>query len=157
MNSSSSSTVETQKRQRHQQYLQHTSLHSTFLFALDSTITANIQADICLRHRLLWGKLFFQFNTKWTYIISVVIFEVGSASCGAAPNMDTLIVGRVLCGIGGSGLYIGVMTFLAETTTLPGRPMYVAATGLTWGSHKPEVLSQNSRELQPLGTFWDGV
>ncbi|KAL3445794.1 hypothetical protein BJX65DRAFT_296846 [Aspergillus insuetus] len=47
---------------------------------------------------LLRGKVFFHFNTKWTYIISVLLFEVGS--------MNTLIVGRVLCGIGGSGLYI---------------------------------------------------
>ncbi|KAL2834132.1 major facilitator superfamily domain-containing protein [Aspergillus pseudoustus] len=43
---------------------------------------------------LLWGKVFAHFNTKWTYIISVLLFEVGSALCGGAPNMDTLIVGR---------------------------------------------------------------
>ncbi|EED15781.1 MFS drug efflux transporter, putative [Talaromyces stipitatus ATCC 10500] len=82
---------------------------------------------------LLWGKIFFQFNTKWTYIISVAIFEVGSAVCGSSPNMNALIVGRVLCGIGGSGLYIGVITLLAATTTLHERPIYVASTGMTWG------------------------
>ncbi|KAL4923866.1 putative MFS drug efflux transporter [Aspergillus undulatus] len=90
-------------------------LSSTFLFALDNTVTANIQAEI-VRYiglvmsasaTVLWGKVFFHFNTKWTYIISVVIFEVGSALCGAAPNMDTLIVGCVLYGVGGSGLYLG--------------------------------------------------
>jgi MFS family permease len=79
---------------------------------------------------LLWGKVFFHFNAKWTYIISVLLSEVGSALCGAAPYMDTLIVGCVLCGIGGSGLYIGVMTLLAATTTLHERPRYVASTGL---------------------------
>ncbi|KAJ6091540.1 MFS drug efflux transporter [Penicillium canescens] len=47
--------------------------------------------------------------------------------------MDALIVGRVLCGIGGSGLYCGVITLLAATTTLQERPMYVASTGMTWG------------------------
>ncbi|KAJ5980184.1 MFS drug efflux transporter [Penicillium waksmanii] len=128
-------------------------LSSTFLFALDNTITANIQAEIVRDFEsvnklswisvglvmsasatvLLWGKIFFQFNTKWTYIISVAIFEVGSAVCGSAPNMDALIVGRVLCGIGGSGLYCGVITLLAATTTLQERPMYVASTGMTWG------------------------
>ncbi|KAJ5525432.1 MFS drug efflux transporter [Penicillium frequentans] len=128
-------------------------LSSTFLFALDNTITANIQADIVRDFEavnklswisvglvmsasatvLLWGKIFFQFNTKWTYIISVAIFEVGSAVCGSAPSMDALIVGRVLCGIGGSGLYCGVITLLAATTTLQERPMYVASTGMTWG------------------------
>ncbi|KAJ5794562.1 MFS drug efflux transporter [Penicillium paradoxum] len=128
-------------------------LSSSFLFALDNTITANIQAEIVRDFEavnklswisvglvmsasatvLLWGKIFFHFNTKWTYIISVAVFEIGSAVCGSAPNMDALIVGRVLCGIGGSGLYIGVITLLAATTTLQERPMYVASTGMTWG------------------------
>ncbi|CAI7614018.1 unnamed protein product [Penicillium discolor] len=128
-------------------------LSSIFLFALDNTITANIQAEIVRDFQavnklswisvglvmsaseivLLWGKIFFQFNTKWTYIISVAIFEIGSAVCGSAPNMDALIVGRVLCGIGGSGLYCGVIALLAATTTLQEWPMYVASTGMTWG------------------------
>lgn len=128
-------------------------LSSTFLFALDNTITANIQAEIVRDFHgvsklswisvglvmsasatvLLWGKIFCHLNTKWTYIISVIIFEMGSAVCGSAPNMDALIVGRVLCGFGGSGLYIGVITLLAATTTLQERPMYVASTGMTWG------------------------
>lgn len=47
--------------------------------------------------------------------------------------MDALIVGRVLCGIGGSRLYCGVITLLAATTTLQEWPMYVASTGMTWG------------------------
>ena len=36
-----------------------------------------------------------------------ILFEVGSAICGAAPTMDALIVGRVLAGIGGAGMYLG--------------------------------------------------
>ncbi len=39
---------------------------------------------------------------KWTYIMSVLVFEIGSAVCGAAPNMSALIVGRVIAGMGGS-------------------------------------------------------
>ncbi|KAL4795191.1 major facilitator superfamily domain-containing protein [Aspergillus venezuelensis] len=125
----------------------------TFLFALHNTITTNSQADIVPEFDaiskltwisvglvmsaaatvLLWGKIFYQFNTKWSYIISVAIFEVGSAICGAARNMVTLIVGRVLCGIGGSGLYLGVITLLSASTTLHERPMYIVSTGLTWG------------------------
>ncbi|KAJ5710453.1 MFS drug efflux transporter [Penicillium malachiteum] len=128
-------------------------LSSTFLFALDNTITANIQANIVREFEavnrlswisvalvmsasatvLLWGKVYFQFNTKWTYIISVAVFEIGSAVFGSAPSMDALIVGRVLCGIGGSGLYCGFITLLAATTTLQERPMYEASTGMTWG------------------------
>lgn len=128
-------------------------LSSTFLFALDNTITANIQPRIiedfgeidklawigvalvmsATATILLWGKIFDQFNSKWTYIVSVALFEIGSAVCGAAPNMNALIIGRVICGIGGSGLYVGVMTLLAALTTIQERPMYVASTGFTWG------------------------
>jgi MFS family permease len=44
---------------------------------------------------------------KKLFIGSVVLFEVGSALCGAAPTMDALIVGRVIAGVGGSEFYIG--------------------------------------------------
>jgi len=47
------------------------------------------------------------FNVKWVYISSVLLFEIGSAVCGAAPNMNALIVGRVIAGIGGAGTYLG--------------------------------------------------
>jgi MFS family permease len=51
------------------------------------------------------------FPAKWFYIAMVVIFEAGSALCGAAPNMDALIVGRVIAGLGACGIYF--------QTTLP--------------------------------------
>lgn len=128
-------------------------LSSTFLFALDNTIVADIQPAIVLHFNdignlpwlavafllgaaatnLLWGKIFGQFNAKWMYIICVALFEIGSAICGAAPTMDALIVGRAICGIGGSGMYVGVMTILAATTTIQERPSYIGLTGLTWG------------------------
>tara|TARA_R110002060_G_scaffold73820_1_gene82830 strand:+ start:92 stop:715 length:624 start_codon:yes stop_codon:yes gene_type:complete len=127
-------------------------LSSTFLFALDNTIVADIQPVIVRQFdsvsklswlsvsfligaaatNLVWGKIFGQFNAKWTYILCVTLFEVGSAICGAAPTMDALIVGRAICGVGGSGMYVGVMTLLAATTTIHERPMYVGGTGLTW-------------------------
>src|SRR4051812_33334140 len=86
-------------------------LSSTFLFALDNTIVADIQPVIVLHFNdvknltwlsvafligaaatnLVWGKIFGQFNAKWTYILCVVLFELGSAICGAAPSMDALI------------------------------------------------------------------
>jgi len=73
-----------------------------------------------------------QFNAKWTYILSVVLFELGSAICGAAPSMDALIIGRAICGVAGSGIYVRVMTLLATTTTTHERPIYISGTSLTW-------------------------
>ena len=43
---------------------------------------------------------------------SVLLFEIGSTVCGAAPSMNALIVGRVIAGIGGSGVYIGYVSRL---------------------------------------------
>lgn len=63
----------------------------------------------------------------------MVIFEVGSALCAAAPSMEILIVGRAICGIGGVGMYIGVMTLLSALTTIAERPVYLAMTGAIWG------------------------
>jgi MFS family permease len=62
------------------------------------------------------------------------MFELGSAVCGAAPSMDALIIGRAIAGVGGSGMYVGVMTLLSVTTTIHERPMYIGMTGLTWGA-----------------------
>lgn len=82
---------------------------------------------------LLRGKIYGQFNAKHLYLVTVFMFEAGSAICGAAPNLNALIIGRVVCGVGGAGMYVGVMTLLSVTTTPHERPIYIALTGLTWG------------------------
>lgn len=128
-------------------------LSSIFLFSLDNTIVADIQPAIvetfgdigklpwlsvafllsAASTNLIWGKVYTHFNAKWCYIGCVFVFEVGSAVCGAANTMDALIVGRAICGIGGIGMYVGVMTLLSVTTTIQERPMYIGSTGLMWG------------------------
>jgi hypothetical protein len=40
---------------------------------------------------LLMGKVYTFVNPKWVYLGSLVVFEVGSAVCGAAPNSTALI------------------------------------------------------------------
>ncbi|KAI9703719.1 MAG: hypothetical protein M1836_007489 [Candelina mexicana] len=77
--------------------------------------------------------MFGLFNAKWLYIISVVIFEASSALCGAAPNMDAMIVGRVFAGAGGIGMYLGVLTLLSVNTSDKERPAYLSLIGLVWG------------------------
>ncbi|KAL9126928.1 MAG: hypothetical protein Q9217_004104 [Psora testacea] len=128
-------------------------LASAFLFALDNTIVADIQPAIVTRFgnvnklpwlsvaflvaaagtNLVWGKLYAQFDAKMLYLLTVFLFEVGSAICGAANKMDVLIFGRALCGLGGVGMYGGVMTLLSITTSEHERPMYIGLTGVTWG------------------------
>jgi MFS family permease len=47
--------------------------------------------------------------------------------------MNALIIRRAICGVAGSGMYVGVMTLLAATTTIYERSIYISSTGLTWG------------------------
>lgn len=63
-------------------------------------------ASLQLMHRLS-GFAYGSFDNKWVYVMSIIIFETGSAICGGAPNMDALIVGRAIAGIGGAGQYLG--------------------------------------------------
>ena len=65
------------------------------------------------------------FNAKSLYLGSVILFMAGSALCGAAPNMNAFIVGRVIAGVGGNGVYLGVMTLLSVKTNDQERPMYL--------------------------------
>jgi MFS family permease len=128
-------------------------LSSIFLYALDNTVVAAVQPIIVSEFgsidklpwlsvafllgatatNMVWGRVYSQFSSKWFYVFNVALFEVGSAICGAAPNIDVLIVGRAICGVSGSGLYVGVMSLIAVTTTMAERPLYVSGTGLTWG------------------------
>ena len=82
---------------------------------------------------LPWGKAYGLFNKKWLYISSVLLFEIGSAICGASPNMNALILGRVIAGVGGSGMYSGCLTYIAITTTAVERTLYMAGVAVTWG------------------------
>ncbi|KAF3061498.1 putative transporter C3H1.06c [Daldinia childiae] len=128
-------------------------LAALFLFALDNTIVANIQENIiytlggieklpwisvafalgAVATNLLWGQLYSHFESKLLFVSSVVIFEVGSALCGAAPSLDALIGGRAICGIGGMGIYLGTINMVSALTNDQERPMYLGFVGLTWG------------------------
>ncbi|KJY00742.1 hypothetical protein TI39_contig314g00004 [Zymoseptoria brevis] len=128
-------------------------ISATFLWGLDGTITADMQATFVRDFNsidklaynsvafflgaaacvLTWGQIYGQFNAKWVFIVGIILFEIGSAICGAAPNIDTLIAGRAICGVGGSGMYVGVLTLLSMTTTEKERALYMGFPGITWG------------------------
>ncbi|KAL1988061.1 hypothetical protein VTN96DRAFT_1092 [Rasamsonia emersonii] len=128
-------------------------LSSIFLYSLDNTIVADITPAAVNRFgdivKLPWlsvgfllggatvvlpfGKLYGLFDAKWLYIMSSALFNIGSALCGAAPNMDALIIGRVLAGMGGNGMYLGVMTLLSVNTSDRERSGYLSFVGLVWG------------------------
>ena len=79
------------------------------------------------------GRLYDMYDIKWLMNASVLTFEVGSAICGAAPNMNALIVGRVVAGVGGCGMYIGLLQFVSALGAPRKLTMYNALIGVCWG------------------------
>ena len=63
------------------------------------------------------GQIYQIFNAKWIYVLSVLVFEIGSTVCGAAPTIDALIIGRVIAGIGATGIYTGSLFLLSVNTS----------------------------------------
>ncbi|KAI1866585.1 hypothetical protein JX265_007886 [Neoarthrinium moseri] len=124
------------------------------LYGLDTTIAADVQGPViaALGHieQLTWvgagfplgsvcvililGRLYELFNLKWSFILTVLLFEIGSAICGAAPTMNALIIGRVIAGAGGSGIYLGSLHYLAIMTAEKERGMYMSFVGAAWGA-----------------------
>jgi MFS family permease len=58
---------------------------------------------------LVFGKLYTFLNVKATFITALVLFEVGSAICGAAPSSIAFIIGRAIAGLGAGGVQSGVV------------------------------------------------
>lgn len=85
-----------------------------------------------------------------TFLISVFIFEVGSAICGAAPSSIVFIVGRAIAGLGGAGIFSGTMIIMIPMIPLRKRPMFQGVFGMVFGL---------ASVMGPLvgGGFTDGV
>ncbi|EPS96462.1 hypothetical protein FOMPIDRAFT_86331 [Fomitopsis schrenkii] len=75
---------------------------------------------------LVIGQLVSVVPLKGLYLLCVVFFEGGSALCGAAPNIITLIVGRAIAGIGSSGITVCYIAAIVNFTALTLRPMLLA-------------------------------
>lgn len=124
-----------------------------FLYGLDTTIAADVQAAVIAEfnnvEQLTWvgsgfplgsicvllplSNIYNHFNLKWIYIGGGIVFEVGSALCGAAPSMNALIVGRVLAGTGGSSIFLGNLHYFSRLTTPTERGLYIGLIGFCWG------------------------
>ncbi|KAJ7055580.1 DHA14-like major facilitator [Mycena amicta] len=126
---------------------------SVFLVALDNTIIATAIPHITDQFKslddvgwygsayllttaatqLLFGKFYTFLPVKWVYVVAIVIFEVGSAICGAAPTSDALIVGRAISGLGAAGIFSGALIIVANTVPLAKRPIFTGLIGGMYG------------------------
>ena len=122
---------------------------AAFLVALDRTIIATAIPRITDDFRSLqdvgwygsaylltscgfqptYGKIFSLFDVRWSFVVTLGIFEVGSLACAVAPNSVTLIVGRAVAGLGCAGIFSGCMVIISMSVPLVQRPTFMAIVG----------------------------
>ncbi|KAH7079834.1 major facilitator superfamily domain-containing protein [Paraphoma chrysanthemicola] len=80
-----------------------------------------------------WGKVFKFFPLKTSFLVSILIFELGSLISAVAQNSTTVIVGRAIAGLGASGVAPGVYTISAFSAEPAKRATYTGIIGMTYG------------------------
>ncbi len=103
----------------------------------------------------IWGKLSDLFNKKLLVQLSLIIFVAGSALAGAAHNMELLLVGRVVQGLGMGGLTALVVAIIGSIVPPRERGRYsgymgaVMAVAMAGGPVLGGVIADS-----PLGWRW---
>ena len=125
----------------------------TFLVALDISIVAviipQISTDFGALDQIGWygsaylltvtalqpaaGKLYKFWDLKPVYLVSIVIFEIGSAMCAAAPRSEILILGRAITGVGAAGVIQGGFGAISLIAPMEKRPVYIGLVASTFG------------------------
>jgi MFS family permease len=80
-----------------------------------------------------WGKVFKFFPLKTSFLVSILIFELGSLISAVAQNSTTVVVGRAVAGLGASGVAPGVYTISAFSAEPAKRAAYTGVIGMTYG------------------------
>ncbi|KAM3538623.1 hypothetical protein ARSEF1564_008453 [Beauveria bassiana] len=126
---------------------------SIFLLSLDMTIVATAIPKITNEFKGLdkvgwygaaffmtvgstqstWGKVYKYFPLKTSFLTALFIFELGSVICGAAPNVEALITGRAIAGVGAAGLGAGAYTIIAFSAPPKQRPAFTGILGASYG------------------------
>ncbi|OQE08413.1 hypothetical protein PENVUL_c010G02443 [Penicillium vulpinum] len=79
-----------------------------------------------------WGKVYKYFPLKYSLLLSVFIFELGSLICGVAPSSTTLIIGRAIAGLGAAGISSGAYTLVGFMEPKK-RPTLIGLIGTSYG------------------------
>src|SRR5438067_3091144 len=126
---------------------------STFLVALDSSVVSTAMPTVIGQiggiHLYAWvfsaylltstvtvpiyGKLADLFGRKPVFMLSTVVFLVGSMLCGQSQTMEQLIAFRLLQGLGAGGMLPITQTILGDLFPLEQRARITGLFSTVWG------------------------
>ena len=83
--------------------------------------------------QLFFARLYTFYSPKVIYLSAILLFEIGSAVCGAAPNSLAFILGRAIAGLGSAGAFSGAIMIIVYSVPLHKRPVYQGMIGSIFG------------------------
>ncbi|KAH8880860.1 major facilitator superfamily transporter [Thozetella sp. PMI_491] len=81
----------------------------------------------------LYNRLSYIFNLQYLTTVSLVIFVAGATMAAAGNNMATIIAGRVIAGIGQSGVYQLTLAYVSAFARPHESPRVIGMIGMSWG------------------------
>ncbi|KAI2473347.1 major facilitator superfamily domain-containing protein [Annulohypoxylon bovei var. microspora] len=81
----------------------------------------------------LFGQLCNVFGRRWTTLVIVAIFTLGSGICGGATSGAMLIAGRAVQGLGSGGIIMAADIIISDLVPLRQRGNYVAVILAIYG------------------------
>ncbi|KAF8576867.1 MFS general substrate transporter [Ramaria rubella] len=82
---------------------------------------------------IIFGQILNLAPLKYVITASIFTFEVGSLLCGVAFNMNFLLFGRGVAGMGAAGLFVCVFAAIAQIVPLEKRSKLMGMAGATFG------------------------
>ncbi|KAF8484186.1 major facilitator superfamily domain-containing protein [Gautieria morchelliformis] len=82
---------------------------------------------------IVYGQILNLAPLKYVISVCVLIFEIGSLLCGVAFNMNFLLFGRAIAGIGAAGLFVCIFAAIAQVAPLEKRARLMGIAGATFG------------------------
>ncbi|KAJ6505778.1 ABC transporter [Mycena vitilis] len=82
---------------------------------------------------LFYGQVLRIFPAKWVLVTAISIFEIGSLLCGVSQNINQLITGRTVSGVGAAGIFLSMFQILAQVVRLEDRPRLFGMFGAVFG------------------------
>lgn len=83
--------------------------------------------------QLLFGRIYTFYSPKYVFLVLIIVFEIGSVICGAAPNSIAFIIGRAIAGLGSAGIQAGGVVLMVSIIPLSKRPKYMGLFGAVFG------------------------